>query len=323
MTKTLDLQALLNRDAKQKGTPARQVMDLPLAKIQADPNNPRRHFDRAELEALAGSIKRRGVIQPITVRPANDEGIYILRFGERRWRASELAGKATVPAIVSNTAADKDSVIDQVIENDQRVDLSHVEMARAVGAMIEEGRSLAQIAEELSRPKSTITQYSAVAAMPDELRALLDDAGLRTVYELHNLWKREPERVLAFIAETPVERITRASVATLSQPPVVQIDQARNEADPGMRSDSKDERSKGRAKGSVLAGTGELAKPSGKARPVTVGAAMVSYDGKVGSLVYERCDDPEKVAVLFEGKAKPVEVPVAEVRIVQVSKPTS
>lgn len=322
MTKTLDLQALLNRDAKQKGTPARQVMDLPLAKIAADPNNPRRHFDRAELEALAGSIKRRGVIQPITVQPANAEGIYILRFGERRWRASELAGKTTVPAIVSNTATDKDSVIDQVIENDQRVDLSHVEMARAVAAMIEEGRSLAQIAEELSRPKSTIAQYSAVSAMPEELRALLDDAGLRTVYELHNVWKREPERVLAYIAETPVERITRASVAGLTQSPVVE----RDETSANRANDAPDDNAlsaRGRAGGAADPTTAEGSRSKSRSRPATVGAAMVTHDGKTGALVYEPCADPRKVAVLFEGKSKPVEVPAAEVRIVQVSKPVS
>ena len=322
MTKTLDLQALLNRDAKQKGMPARQVMDLPLAKIAADPNNPRRHFDRAELEALAGSIKRRGVIQPITVQPANAEGIYILRFGERRWRASELAGKTTVPAIVSNTATDKDSVIDQVIENDQRVDLSHVEMARAVAAMIEEGRSLAQIAEELSRPKSTIAQYSAVSAMPEELRALLDDAGLRTVYELHNVWKREPERVLAYIAGTPVERITRASVAGLTQPPVVERDETlSNRAHDAA--DNHASSGRGRAGGAADPTTANSSRSKPRSRPATVGAAMVTHDGKTGALVYEPCADPSKVAVLFEGKSKPVEVPAAEVRIVQVIKPAS
>ena len=326
MSKNLDLTALLNRDAKQKGIPERKVIELPLTKIAPDPNNPRRHFDKTELAALAGSIKRRGVIQPITVRPVNDDGLYILRFGERRWRASELAGKATVPAIVSDSAAEKDSVIDQVIENDQRVDLSHVEMARAVAAMIEEGRSLAQIAEELSRPKSTIAQYSAVAAMPEELRALLDDAGLRTVYELHNIWKREPDRVLAFIADTPVDRITRASVAVLSQPP----EAAKGDADAagqGAQASTNDDVASpaGEAGGAGVdaPSTRSRSGAAAKARLATVGAATVSHEGRTGALVYEPCSDPAKVAVLFEGKSKPVEVLATELRIVQVSKSAS
>lgn len=324
MSKNLDLTALLNRDAKQKGIPERKVIELPLAKIAPDPNNPRRHFDKTELAALAGSIKRRGVIQPITVRPVNGDGLYILRFGERRWRASELAGKETVPAIVSDSATVKDSVIDQVIENDQRVDLSHVEMARAVAAMIEEGRSLAQIAEELSRPKSTIAQYSAVASMPEELRALLDDAGLRTVYELHNIWKREPDRVLAFIAETPVDRITRASVAILSQPPEVVTGETEAAGQGAQASSIEDGASPaGGAAGAGIAAASTRGRSgaAGKARLATIGAATVSHDGRTGALVYEPCSDPAKVAVLFESNSKPVEVFAAELRIVQVSKP--
>ncbi|MCC8509771.1 ParB/RepB/Spo0J family partition protein [Xanthomonas perforans] len=106
-----------------------EALRILLADIDEDPNQPRRSFDQAELESLAESIKLKGVVQPIVVRPPVD-GRYMLAFGARRYRASKLAGAADIPAIVR--AASDDDYAAQVIENQQRANLSNNELATAI-----------------------------------------------------------------------------------------------------------------------------------------------------------------------------------------------
>jgi ParB family chromosome partitioning protein len=79
---------------------ARRVEEIPLDRVIPDPGNPRRSFDDDALAELAASIAARGVLQPITVAPADAAGLHRIRLGERRFRASELAGRVTIPAIV-------------------------------------------------------------------------------------------------------------------------------------------------------------------------------------------------------------------------------
>src|SRR3546814_18965761 len=86
----------------------------------ADPGNPRRVFDEKELDDLAASIAARGVLQPIIVAPKNSDGLHVIRVGERRFRASRLAGRETIPAIVMAVVNRADTLADQLVENEQR-----------------------------------------------------------------------------------------------------------------------------------------------------------------------------------------------------------
>ena len=81
------------------GAPGQGVMTVPLDKVAPDPDQPRKRFGEAELEGLAASIKEQGVIQPILVRPAR-EGVHLIIAGERRWRASQVAGLREVPILI-------------------------------------------------------------------------------------------------------------------------------------------------------------------------------------------------------------------------------
>ena len=81
---------------------ARRIEDIELGRIMPDPGNPRRSFDEDALAELAASIAARGVLQPITVTPPDAQGMHRIRLGERRFRASQLAGLATIPAIVAD-----------------------------------------------------------------------------------------------------------------------------------------------------------------------------------------------------------------------------
>lgn len=107
-----------------------KVKELDINKIQKDTNQPRRHFDEESLAELASSIKEKGVLEPILVRKTNDN--YIIIAGERRWRASKLAGKSTVPAIVIEPKDEKEIREIQIIENLQREDISPIERARVI-----------------------------------------------------------------------------------------------------------------------------------------------------------------------------------------------
>ncbi len=107
-----------------------KVKEIDINKIQKDTNQPRRHFDEESLSELASSIKEKGVLEPILVRKTNEN--YVIIAGERRWRASKLAGKSTVPAIVIEPRDEKEVREIQIIENLQREDISPIERARVI-----------------------------------------------------------------------------------------------------------------------------------------------------------------------------------------------
>ncbi|MDX1932222.1 MAG: ParB/RepB/Spo0J family partition protein [Capsulimonadales bacterium] len=110
---------------------------LPLEKIRAALDQPRKTFYQESLEELAASIKERGVLEPIVVRPlkGTEAGMYEIIMGERRYRASRLAGKTTIPAIVKEMS-DEEAAADALLENFQREDLNPLEKARAVESLL-------------------------------------------------------------------------------------------------------------------------------------------------------------------------------------------
>ncbi len=121
------------------GTPAVAADDLrsiPVELIVPNPKQPRRSFAAASLEALAGSLRERGVLQPVLVRPVAG-GTYELVAGERRWRAAQIAGLENVPALVRDRD-DAEALEAALIENMAREDLNPVEEARACAALVEE-----------------------------------------------------------------------------------------------------------------------------------------------------------------------------------------
>lgn len=124
---------------------------LPVALIYGNPDQPRKTFDPAELRALADSIRENGLKQPITVRP-DGAGRFMIVMGERRWRAHQLLEADTILAQVSDVD-DTQLAIDAIIENDQRVDVSPLEQARAYRRMLDEfDFTLEQLAKKLGKP---------------------------------------------------------------------------------------------------------------------------------------------------------------------------
>ena len=134
------------------------VLELPLDQITENPYQPRTVFSEEALSELASSIKELGVIQPITVRKIDTQK-YELISGERRWRASKMVGLTTIPAFI-RIANDEESLMMALVENIQRQDLDHIEVALSYNRMIEElNLTQEQMSERVGKKRSTITNY--------------------------------------------------------------------------------------------------------------------------------------------------------------------
>ncbi len=158
------------------GTPAPTGEDLrrmPVELIVPNPRQPRRFFDEDALLALAGSLRERGVLQPVLVRPVAG-GTYELVAGERRWRAAQLAGMDTIPALIRDRD-DAESLEAALIENMAREDLNPVEEARACAALVEElGLTRESVGLRVGRSRVAVTNLLRLLDLPDEVLALLE-----------------------------------------------------------------------------------------------------------------------------------------------------
>lgn len=152
------------------------VHRIELSKIEPDPDQPRRHFDDAKLEELAASLRQHGQLQPIRVRWDSKASIYRIVAGERRWRASKLAGRPTIEAIIVDDATSLETVrIEQVVENLQRDDLTKSDTARAYKTLMDSwGITGRELAARLGVSESTISRGLAVLKLSEEERAKVD-----------------------------------------------------------------------------------------------------------------------------------------------------
>jgi ParB family chromosome partitioning protein len=164
----------VNGDAGE-GADLRQ---LPIELVAPNPNQPRHRFDDDALAALAASLRERGVLQPVLVRPVAG-GTYELIAGERRWRAARLAGFDTVPALV-RPHDDAESLELALVENMAREDLSPVEEARACAVLVEElGLSREALGRRVGRSRVAVSNLMRLLDLPDEALDLISD-GLLT-----------------------------------------------------------------------------------------------------------------------------------------------
>jgi ParB family chromosome partitioning protein len=158
--------------------PARpDLRELPVELIRPNPRQPRKRFEEDALQALADSLTARGVVQPVLVRPLAG-GTYELVAGERRWRAAQLAGLESVPAIVREHD-DAASLEVALIENMAREDLNPVEEARAVAALVEElGLTREQVGQRVGRSRVAISNLLRILDLPDETLTLIESGAL-------------------------------------------------------------------------------------------------------------------------------------------------
>ena len=166
------LDAIISTDEEIHANGSSSINEVPVDQIKPNPNQPRREFDEAALQELADSIRQIGIIQPITLRKHSDD-TYEIIAGERRWRASQLAGLRTVPAYI-RTASDETMMQMALIENIQREDLNAIEIALAYQNLIEQySLTQDQLSEKVGKNRATIANYLRLLKLPAQVQMAL------------------------------------------------------------------------------------------------------------------------------------------------------
>lgn len=196
---------------------------LPLDKIKANPNQPRKHFDEAALEELAASIKEHGIIEPVIVEEAG-EGRYLVVAGERRCRAAILAGLREVPALVRDYSEEKRLEI-SIIENIQREGLNPIEEAAAFRQLMElAGFSQDEAAAKVGKSRSALANSLRLLKLPDPVQDALKTGAITQGHARAILAVENGERQLALFGEivekTLSVREAEARAAELNKGPL-------------------------------------------------------------------------------------------------------
>jgi ParB family chromosome partitioning protein len=160
------------------GRPDGRLREIPVEEIHPNPDQPRKHFDEEGLSSLADSIRERGVLQPIIVRP-DAAGGYELIAGERRWRAARLAAQPTIPALVDGSVEGAGSLELALIENVVREDLTPIEEARAIAVLLHDlNVTGAELARRLGRSRTDLAHIVRLLDLPDDAIELIDSGVL-------------------------------------------------------------------------------------------------------------------------------------------------
>ncbi len=180
---------------------SRNAAEIPIARIERDPAQPREEFDEESLARLAESLRTRGQLQPIRVRWDEGRGVYVILCGERRWRAAQQAGLATLSCIVVDGDLDEGELLSiQLVENCLREDLRPIEQARAFRTLMERnGWSISQVARELAIDHSSISRALALLDLPGPVQDLVEQGRLApaTGYEVSKLPDSTEQQALA------------------------------------------------------------------------------------------------------------------------------
>jgi ParB/RepB/Spo0J family partition protein len=217
--------SLLSPDSPTRSVGVRIV---PIARIEPNPEQPRLAFNQDTLDELAASIREHGVLQPILVRPTGPNQ-YQLIAGERRWRASKLAGLETIPALIEDI--DDDTALEiSIIENLQREDISPLDEAAMYDRMVtEHGYSIRKLADKLGKDKGYVENRLRLADAPDEVRALVSvrKDTLSHAYELMKVDDPKKRRRLA-------EQVARGELTLIKLRDKIEGRRPRPRADEGV-----------------------------------------------------------------------------------------
>ena len=148
------------------------INEIAISQIEANPNQPRREFAPEALQELANSISQLGIVQPITLRKIADDRYQIIA-GERRWRASQLAGLTSIPAYIK-TIDDENVMEMALVENIQREDLNSIEIALAYQKLMEKsGMTQEKVSERVGKSRSAVTNYLRLLKLPAQVQMVL------------------------------------------------------------------------------------------------------------------------------------------------------
>lgn len=188
-------------DAREAAPAGRAPLALPIANIRPGKYQPRKRFDETEVAALAKSIREKGVLQPVLVRPVSGEpGHYEIVAGERRWRAAQQAQLHEIPALVRDLA-DRDTLEVALVENLQRQDLTAIEEARGYRRMMDDFRRTQEdVAEIVGKSRSHVANTLRLLTLPAPVQAMLDDGRLTAGHARPLVGLDEAERLAERVA---------------------------------------------------------------------------------------------------------------------------
>jgi ParB family chromosome partitioning protein len=195
---SLSALAAIGGAALQGSTEAGPTL-LPIDKITEDASQPRNHFDAAQLDELAASIRARGVLQPIGVVKTGGD-TYRIVFGARRHRAARIAALQVIPAVV---LPEHQATLDvQMIENIHRSDLRNSELVAGIIRMGKDGKSRKEIAELLGWDPERVKRCQALDGAPPVILQVLDGGtAIRAAYDLFYAWKKAPQAIEAALGD--------------------------------------------------------------------------------------------------------------------------
>lgn len=172
------------------------VTMMRLSEIEPNPDQPRRDFDPEALSQLAESIATHGLIQPIIVRSTGSGEFYEIIAGERRWRASKMAGLTEVPVIIMELDDQKAAQV-AIIENVQREDLNAIEEAAAYRSLIEDyGMTQEELSKQIGKSRPAVANILRLLELPDEVMALVKEGALSAGHARTLLGLKNPTRMI-------------------------------------------------------------------------------------------------------------------------------
>lgn len=280
--------------------------------IDPDPNQPRRNIDPDTIEELAKSIKARGQLQPINIRPnPNQAGRYLINWGERRWHAFKLNKAKEIRAEIKEH---ENVFLAQLAENIEREDLTHMEVAYGIQKLIQvEKYTQAMIVAELGKSQAWVSNYVQLPLMPDYLRGALEAGTILDVFtavEAFRLHKQYPDKVTELVVgaapDAPVDRSALRAMAAKYK--------------------GEDNRSKGGKASPAPAPAGDeggrphsSANTDGKPAPVSVTIFLQDVEGtELGALVLDHSTPPELARIKQGDGGAVLEVPLAETRVSRI-----
>ena len=194
------LDALISIEEEVHTSGSSSISEVPIAQIQANPNQPRREFDPTALEELAESIRQIGIIQPITLRQMED-GTYQIIAGERRWRASQIAGLYSIPAYI-RTVDDENMMQMALVENIQREDLNAIEIALAYQNLIEQYHlTQDKLSEKIGKNRATIANYLRLLKLPAQVQMAIQNKEMDQGHARALLGLRQPSEQVKLFKE--------------------------------------------------------------------------------------------------------------------------
>jgi len=192
------------------------ISEIALSAIVANPDQPRRNFDEEALQELADSIREHGVISPITLRD-NGDGSYMIIAGERRFRASKIAGLDRIPAYI-RTAKDEQVMEWALIENIQREDLDAIEIALAYQRLMDDyNLTQERMSERVGKKRATIANYLRLLKLPAEIQVGIKEKKIEMGHARAILGSPSAERQLALYQRILKEGLSVRKVEELAQ----------------------------------------------------------------------------------------------------------